>query len=65
MPDVVIVPRGCVGDPQAARRGRRVEPRPPASKIRFQPGNAVLTPKLIDGHLPDYSRVILTANDKP
>jgi len=65
MPDV-IVPRKCVAELRKLldEIDGTVGVSLSASKIRFDLGTAVLTSKLIDGTLTDYSRVIPTGNDK-
>ena len=69
MPDV-IVPRKAVAELRKLldeKMDSNVQIDLSASKIRFAlggDGGVVLTSKLIDGSVPDYSRVIPTGNDK-
>ncbi len=65
MPDV-IVPRKTVAELYRLLEELEgtVEVSLSPTKVRFGLGSAVLTSKLIDGTVPDYNRVIPTANDK-
>lgn len=68
----VIVPRKAVAEAlRLIPKGTKAKPsREPvtlwvgASRVRFQVGESWLDTKTIDGHFPDYQRVIPTGNDK-
>jgi DNA polymerase III subunit beta len=68
----VIVPRKAVAELlRLVPKGTKAKPsREPitvsvcSSRVRFQVGDSWLDTKTIDGHFPDYQRVIPTGNDK-